>query len=164
MRQLRQMDMSLNHSNLSKPTSGEKVPAGTLIYFRMRNRQRLWEMVVNEFERNGITQAELCRRIGRDPSKVSALLNSPSNIEIDTLSDFLFGISAAQPTYGLVYPLDGAPRNYTQPEWLTTTSGLAASQSGTNTLAVGYGSAVSTTATSGTAGGSTSFTKMLANV
>ena len=113
--------MSQSHSSLSNPKTGERVPAGTLTYFRVRNRQRVWELLTSELERSGITQAELCRRIGRDPSRISGIFSAPSNLEIDTLSDVLFGISGAQLEYAPSHPLDeGNHRNFTQPDWLAS--------------------------------------------
>jgi transcriptional regulator with XRE-family HTH domain len=61
-----------------------------LRYVRARRRQVYHSMVLAEFEKSGITQAELARRIGKSPRRVNAWLSNPSNWESDTVADLLF--------------------------------------------------------------------------
>ena len=105
-------------TTLSKPTEAERVPKGTLGYFRAGNRHRLYSLFIKEFKASGLTQADLARRLGKKPEIVCRLLATPGNLQADTLSDLLFAISGAQLTYGLSYPLDQPARNDTRPEWL----------------------------------------------
>lgn len=95
---------------LSKPTPGEPIPVGTLGYFRARNRRKLHSLVLSEFEKSGITQAELCRRLRKEPAQISRLLGSPSNISVDTSSDLLFAISGAEADYTAAYPFEKPQR------------------------------------------------------
>lgn len=101
-----------------KPTGAERVPKGTFGYFRARNRHRLYSLIIKEFKKSGLTQAELARRLGKKPEIVCRLLATPGNLQADTFSDLLFAISGAQPAYGLSYPLDQSARNDTRPKWL----------------------------------------------
>jgi hypothetical protein len=109
--------------SLSKPEGDERIPVGTLGYFEARNRNRLYEVVLNEFLRSGISQATLARRLGKNPDVVCRWLGAPGNWTLDTVTDLLFAISGAEPEYRLAYPLDGATRNYSEPEWLGSADG-----------------------------------------
>jgi hypothetical protein len=92
-------------TGLSEPVGSAKISLGTLGYVRARNRQRQFDLVIREFKRTGITQAELARRLGKSPEVISRLLARPTNWEADTFGDLLFGISGAVPAYRLEHPL-----------------------------------------------------------
>ncbi len=98
--------------SLSKPTEGEPIRVPTLAYLRARHKRKLHSLVLGEFEKSGITQAELCRRLRKDAATISRMLGSPGNWRLDTVSDLLFAINAAEPAYGVDYPLDKAARNF----------------------------------------------------
>jgi hypothetical protein len=107
-------------SILSKPDGDNRVDKATLAYFQVRNRGRLYDLVLGEFERSGISQATLARRLGKRPELVSRFLASPGNWENDSVSDYLFAISGSEPVYALGYPLQEAVRNYSQPDWVAS--------------------------------------------
>lgn len=90
---------------LSEPTGAKKISAGILAYIRSRNRQRAYDLVVKEFKKSGLTQADLARRLGKPREVISRLLARPSNWETDTFSDLLFAISGAVASYRAEYPL-----------------------------------------------------------
>jgi hypothetical protein len=100
------MTTSQQTFTLSKPVGDDPVPAGTLGYFRARNKQKVYGLVLKEFKKSGLSQADLARRLRKAPEVVCRLLGSPGNWTLDTVSDFLFAISAAEPKYDLMYPLD----------------------------------------------------------
>lgn len=108
--------------SLSKPTEGEPIRVPTLAYLRARHKRKLHSLVLAEFKKSGITQAELCRRLRKDAATVSRLLGEPGNWRLDTVSDLLFAISGAEPTYGVDYPLDKPARNFTGWDQLFTQS------------------------------------------
>ncbi len=112
------MSISLKTTAPSKPTGSGKVSFGTLSYFRSRNKHRVFNLVIKEFEKSGLTQADLGRRLGMDTGQLSRYLNAPGNWTLDMLSDFLFAISGAEAGYDIVYPLEQPPRNFTEPPWL----------------------------------------------
>jgi hypothetical protein len=120
------MNTSPQTSMLSNPFGDEPVPEGTLAYFRGRSRSRIYESVLREFLRSGISQATLARRMGKRAEQINRLLGAPGNWTLDTVSDLLFAISGAEPVYGVQYPLKEPPRNYRKPEWLITSGGMAA--------------------------------------
>jgi hypothetical protein len=95
----------------------EPIPLGKLAYFRERFRDRLYELVVEEFLKSGMTRAELARRISRKPEQVTRWLGAPGNWEIDTVSDILLAICKAQPRIELDR-LDHQRRsNRSKPDW-----------------------------------------------
>ena len=103
---------------ISAPSDGEKVPKTTFAYLRTRNKRKLYSLVIKEFKKSGLTQAELARRLGRNPDVVCRWLAAPRNWEIDTVSDILFAISGAEVNYGLNYPLQAPRRNSRTIPWL----------------------------------------------
>ena len=116
------MNTSQETAMLSKPTGADQIPLGTIWYFRARNRMRLYSLVMSEFKKSGLSQADLARRLGKKPDRICKTLAAPGNWTNDTPSDYLFAISGAEIKYELSYPLDGAPRNFTVPDWLDTTT------------------------------------------
>lgn len=112
--------MSMSHTTVtpSKPQIDERVPDSTIAYFKTRNKLKAFTLVHKEFERSGITKADLAKRLGKGADRISHILAAPGNWTLDTVSELLFAISGAEPTYGLAYPLDKAPRNQRKPEWL----------------------------------------------
>ena len=100
-------------STLSEPSGTDRVPIWTLGYFRVRNKQRIYSLVVDEFKRSGLSQADLARRLGKKPDIVCRWLAAPTNWTLNTMSDLLFAISGAEAAYALNHPLTQVPRNYT---------------------------------------------------
>ncbi len=75
-----------------------EIPAGKLAYFRERLKNRLHEVVFLEFLRQqdtyGLSKAELGRRIGKPPERITRLLAAPGNWTLDTVSDLLLGMGS----------------------------------------------------------------------
>jgi len=86
------------------PTGAAKLSLGTLDYMRRLNRQRAYELVRREFQRSGITEAELAGRLGKSKDAIAGLLNGPEIWDLDTVSDLLYAISGAVPRYVATYP------------------------------------------------------------
>lgn len=109
------MSMSQIQPFLSEILNDQPIPLGKLAYFRERFRDRLYEMVVDEFlkrEASGFSRADLARRIGKRPEQITRWLGAPGNWTIETVSDLLLAISKAEPDVRLM-PLEGRPnRNY----------------------------------------------------
>ena len=94
-------------TGLSEPTGSTKIPLGTLGYVCARNRQRAYDLVIREFKKSGLTQAQLAKRLGKAAEVISRLLSRPRNWELDTFSELLFAISGTVPAYNLTHPLSG---------------------------------------------------------
>jgi hypothetical protein len=84
---------------LCKPEGSNKISIGTLGYIRARNRLRAYNLVIREFKKSGLTQADLARRLGKAPEIVSRLLSRPRNWELDTFSDLLFATKVLLPRH-----------------------------------------------------------------
>ncbi len=104
------MNTSQKKPFLSEVLDGEKIPLGTLSYFRERFRDRLYDLVTEEFlkqEREGnLTRAEVARRIGRRPEQITRWLAAPGNWTLETVSDLLLAVARSEPQV-TVLPLDG---------------------------------------------------------
>ncbi len=101
---------------LSEVLDGDRIPVGTLSYFRERFRDRLYDLVIEEFlkqsEKNDLTRADVARRIGRRPEQITRWFGAPGNWTLETVSDLLLAIARAEPDVTLL-PLEGrAGRNY----------------------------------------------------
>jgi hypothetical protein len=103
---------------LCSPIGSDRVPVGTLGYFQARNKRRAYSLVMKEFKKSGLSQADLARRLGKGPDVVCRLLAGPGNWTLDTVSDLLFAISGAAPAFSVEYPLSGSQRDQVGPEWL----------------------------------------------
>ncbi len=91
------MTTSQTRSFLIEVVEGSPIPVGKLEYFRARLQSRLHQLVLNEWlcqEDQGLTQAELARRIGRKPEVINRLLGAPGNWTVNTVSDLLIGMGA----------------------------------------------------------------------
>lgn len=98
-------------SILSKPQGTEKVPAPAFAYMRSRNRQRLYSLIIDEFEKSQLSQADLSKRLGKGPDQVCRWLSAPGNLQLDTVSDLLFAMNGGEIEYSLGYPFDTEGRN-----------------------------------------------------
>src|SRR6187551_1873663 len=108
------MSISPNTQNtaMHKPVPGERVPADTRDYFRSRAKRQAYDLVMRELGAGNISRAELARRLGKGPDRISKMLAGPANWTIITLADLLFAIKGGVPKYGIDYPLDKTPRNF----------------------------------------------------
>lgn len=105
-------------TRLSNPKGSDRVPVGTLGYFQARNKRRAYTLVMREFKKSKLSQADLARRLGKGTDVVCRLLSGPANWTLDTISDLLFAISGATPDFNIEHPLSRPPRNQTGPVWL----------------------------------------------
>ena len=92
-------------TTLSEPVGTNKVPRGTLAYFRARLKQRIYSIVIREFKNSGLSQADLARRLGKEPAQLCRILSGPGNLTLDTVSDMLFSTSGAELDLDVAYPL-----------------------------------------------------------
>jgi hypothetical protein len=104
---------------LTKPEGDAKISEGVFGYLTARVRQRAYDIVIREFKKSGITQAQLARRWGKDPAIVSRFLARPGNWEIDTYTEALFAISGAVPALNAEHPIK---HTQLQPKQTTTST------------------------------------------
>jgi hypothetical protein len=69
-----------------------------IFYYRQRSKNRLFEALTaffaEEAERRGITKRDIAECLRRDPALITRWLSAPSNLTIDTVSDFLLSLGA----------------------------------------------------------------------
>lgn len=94
------MTTSGKNTYLQEIVSGEPIPKGKLAYFRGRLKYRLYNLVIEKFadmeKSQGLTKAELARRIGCKPEQITRRLGAPGNWTLDTVSDLLLGIAGEE--------------------------------------------------------------------
>jgi hypothetical protein len=135
------MTTSQKTAFLSEINSGKPIPPNKLAYFQARLRNRLYDFIVTKFadkEKNeGLTKAELARRIGRKPEVVTRLLGAPGNWTIDTISDLLLGISGEELEPASSSLKNDRPRNFVGPEWLKPNGVQTSSREPSKTISNG---------------------------
>jgi cyanate lyase len=82
-------------ASLFKPRASDKISLGTLGYVRARNKQRAYSLIIREFKKSGLSQADLAKRLGKGTDVICRLLSRPGNWGLDTFSDLLFGITGS---------------------------------------------------------------------
>jgi hypothetical protein len=93
---------------------------GDLAYFQAQTRNLLHELVLTEFFRlvdeKGFTKTDLAKRIGRDKAQITRWLRSPTNLQIETVSDLLAGMAGyLDPNFIRIQDLP--VRNQQEPDW-----------------------------------------------
>jgi len=91
--------------DLFKNKANEKITAGTLKYVKARNRHKIYNLLVREFRKSGLSQADLARLLGKSPETICRILARPRNIEIDTVSELLFAMSGCTLSFDCEFPV-----------------------------------------------------------
>lgn len=91
-----------------KPTGANKISRGTLGYICTRARQWAYNLLIAEFKKSGLTQADFGRRLDRPPEVISRMLNRPGNWELDTYSAAIFALTGGLLTFAVRYPAQNA--------------------------------------------------------
>lgn len=108
---------------LSEILEGGKLSNATLGYFRQRLRNRLHQFILREFiarQREGLTQADVARILGRRPEQIHRWLGSPGNWTSDTVSDLLLAISKAELQPSAHKIAERPVRNHRFPDWINS--------------------------------------------
>jgi len=114
--------------NTLKPTSflfeiteRKPIPLNKLAYFQARLRYNLYDFIVSKFKEmekdQGLTKAELARRIGCKPEQITRRLGAPGNWTLDTISDLLIGIAGEELEPKSNSVLGRAKRNVDEKSW-----------------------------------------------
>ena len=81
---------------LAEVLESSPIPESRLEYFRARLKIRLYSMIQNRFRalqnERGFSKIELARRLGKDPGQITRWMNSPGNLEVNTISDLLLAM------------------------------------------------------------------------
>ncbi|MBW0002613.1 MAG: hypothetical protein JO216_03935 [Hyphomicrobiales bacterium] len=90
----------------SRPVGTNKISQGTFAYFKARLKQRMFNVVIGEFRKSGLTKADYGKRLGMDAAQVNRLLGGPGNLTLETVSALLFAATGAELSgLALAYPL-----------------------------------------------------------
>lgn len=95
-----------------------RLSAGTLAYLAGRARANCYDYVMRRFGRSGLSQAELARRIGKDPAQVNRMLSTSGNWTIGTIAELLAAISEEEFIPSSQTLRGRIPRNFTQADLL----------------------------------------------
>src|SRR5438477_10810753 len=96
----------------------KKISRRARSYYRQRQRNHVFseltKFFAEESERTGITKKELATALDKDPSQITRLLSGPTNLELDTISDYLLAMGAEM-DHSIVRFNDRAKPNYAKP-------------------------------------------------
>lgn len=98
------------------------IPPETISYLVARCKNRVYNYVLLKFmekvEKEGLTKAELARRLGKRPEVINRLLGAPGNWGLETVTELLAGISQEElePNSST---LSKAASNYSYRPWLS---------------------------------------------
>jgi len=97
------------------------IPLNKLAYFQARLRYNLYDYIISKFKKmekeEGLTRAELARRIGCKPEQITRRLGAPGNWTLDTISDLLIGIAGEELEPKSISVLGRAKRNTNEKSW-----------------------------------------------
>ena len=111
------MSISQTTNWFSRPDHPERTSLDAESYMRSKNQSLAHQLILAEFRKSGITQAELAKRTGKGPDIISRLIGRPGNWTLNTLSDLLFAMSGAALTYSVHYPLTDTGKNQKRAAW-----------------------------------------------
>jgi hypothetical protein len=98
--------------------SGNTLSAGDVIYYRERQRNRVFETVWQEFvtqvDLSGLTKKVIADRLGKNPSQITRWFSGPGNWELDTISDLLLAMNC-ELVIGVSSLLNRPTANYMHP-------------------------------------------------
>jgi hypothetical protein len=89
------MSYSQKKSVLHEIEGEEAISRGTMAYLCERVRNNFYHYVMSRFreaEAEGLTKAELARRIGKTPDRINHILGAPGNWTLDTATELLVGV------------------------------------------------------------------------
>src|SRR5277367_1949063 len=77
------------------------IPRATLAELGFRLEKRIHSMILDAFNRSGLSQKELAERLGWDTARVSRCLGFAGNLTIETISALLaaIGVDLDDPSY-----------------------------------------------------------------
>lgn len=82
--------------SLSQELDADTIPASALAYVGQRAKNSYYHFVMSKFREHKVTQAQLARKIGKNPAQMNRLLASPGNWTIETIAVLLAGICSEE--------------------------------------------------------------------
>ncbi len=97
-----------------------------IAYYRRRQQNRVFselaKFFANEAESGRTTRKKIAQRLGKDPAQITRWLSSPSNFELDTISDLLLAMGAELDHRAIRF-VDRSKPNFAHPLSIATSSG-----------------------------------------
>jgi transcriptional regulator with XRE-family HTH domain len=94
-------------------------PLRDVAYYKQRFRNRVFSNLVSfiteQAQKQQLTQKDIAERTRKDPALVCRLLSSPSNLTLDTISEFLLAFDAEAEPPEIVLFKDRRPPNFIHP-------------------------------------------------
>lgn len=103
---------------LSKPTGIEPIPSGIQSFVSETLKNNCYHLVLDAFNKSGLSQADLAKRMDKDKALINRQLSTPSNWTIDTVARLLFAINGSIVALDSIGADSPSFANYTQPYWL----------------------------------------------
>ena len=77
------------------------IPEATLVELESRLQHRIHSMILDAFNKSGLSQKELTDRLGWNPARISRIVASASNLTLSTISALLaaIGVDLDDPSY-----------------------------------------------------------------
>lgn len=107
-----------HQTSLSQELDADVIPAGALAYVGQRAKNTYYHFVMSKFRERKMTQAELARKIGKNPAQMNRMLASPGNWTIETIAVLLAGICGEEVTPSST-PFAGRPPRNGHPRGLS---------------------------------------------
>ena len=128
----------------SSEASASLPTRGTQAYFCARNRTQIYNLIVREFKKSGLSQKELAHRARMSPERISRIFKRPQNLELNTISKLIHGMTGAAIEVLLAYPQTTQTRLVAYIEIVPTTETLPniVRWAGTSTSLTSVGSTV----------------------
>jgi plasmid maintenance system antidote protein VapI len=79
--------MTTYQEQFQKAVEAEVIPTFWLAYFREAFRETINDRLLDLIDSEEITRGAIARKIGRRPEQLTRWINSPANLEADTISD-----------------------------------------------------------------------------
>ena len=115
------MTSSRNTQSPSMIFEGGVIPPETLAYLTARTKNRTYDYILRKFldkaKSDGLTKAELARRLGKRPEVINRLLGAPGNWGLETVAELLAGI-AEEELEPNSSSLNRPPSNYSFKPWI----------------------------------------------
>jgi hypothetical protein len=111
--------MSTSPVTTTLQVNGDRIASAEFSYFAARNRRKIYSVIIKEFKKSKLSQAQLARRMGQRTDTVCRWLSGPGNYTLDSVSSLLLGISGGELSYSVVHPFSAGPKKPSLPDWVS---------------------------------------------
>lgn len=104
---------------MKSSTKSAAKTAREISYYRQRYRNRVFSKLVSfiteQAQQNHVTKKDVAELLGKDPGLISRILNQPSNLTLDSISDLLLAFDAEAEPPDIVLFKDRPAPNFMHP-------------------------------------------------